>query len=138
VAAVDWFGATAVAHPAPVRTPRRDPRPARTPPAAPAARAGTRTRHQGRRLTGSIVWIALFAVLLTGVVALNVAVLRTNMGVSKLDKTEIQLQAENQALSSQVSSAASASRIETAARKLGLVPAQSTDTSYLDIGGNGK
>jgi cell division protein FtsL len=75
----------------------------------------------------------MFAVLLTGVVALNVAVLRTNMTVNKLDKQELQLRAENAALSSQVSQAASASRIESTARKLGLVPAQATDTSYLDL-----
>jgi cell division protein FtsL len=72
--------------------------------------------------------------LLVGVVALNVAVLRTNMHVSKLDKLELQLRAENQALQSQVSSAASAQRIESTARTLGLVPAPATDTSYLDLG----
>ena len=76
----------------------------------------------------------MFAVLLTGVVALNVAVLRLNMSVSKLDQQELQLRAENQALSSQVSSAASAGRIEATAHKLGLVPAPGTDTSYLDLG----
>ena len=79
------------------------------------------------------MWISAFAVLLTGVVALNVAVLRTNMAVSKLDKQELQLRAENQALQSQVSSAASARLIEATARKLGLVPAPAMDTSYLDL-----
>jgi cell division protein FtsL len=128
VAAVDWFGSTA---PLPVPAPpRRRPRPA----AQPAVRRTPRTRASGRRLTGGIVWISVFAVLLTGVVALNVAVLRTNMSVSKLDRQELQLRAENQALSSQVSSAASARRIEATARKLGLVPAPATDTSYLDLG----
>ena len=73
-------------------------------------------------------------VLLTGVVALNVAVLRTNMHVSRLDKQELQLRAENQALASQVSSAGSARRIEATARKLGLVPATAADMSYLDLG----
>jgi hypothetical protein len=68
------------------------------------------------------------------VVALNVAVLRTNMHVSRLDQQELQLRAENQALASAVSSAASARVIETTAQKLGLVPAPSTDTSYLDLG----
>jgi cell division protein FtsL len=126
VAAVDWFGAAAPdAVPA---APRRRPRPTAAP--APARR----TRAQGRRLTGGIVWISLFAVLLTGVVALNVAVLRTNMRVSRLDKVELQLRAENAALASQVSSAASARRIEATARKLGLAPAPATDTSYLDLG----
>jgi hypothetical protein len=55
------------------------------------------------------------------------------MTVSKLDKTELQLRAENAALASQVSSAASARRIEATARRLGLVPAQATDTTYLDL-----
>ena len=72
--------------------------------------------------------------LLTGVVALNVAVLRTNMNVNRLDKLELQLRAENQALASQVSSADSARRIEATARKIGLVPAPAIDTSYLDLG----
>jgi hypothetical protein len=126
VAAVDWFGATAPALPAPAR---RRPRPV----AAPAAPA-RRTRASGRRVTGGIVWISLFAVLLTGIVAVNVAVLRTNMHVSRLDKQELQLRAENQALASLVSSAASARRIESTAQKLGLVPAPATDTSYLDLG----
>jgi len=80
------------------------------------------------------VWISLFAVLLVGIVALNVAVLRTNMHVNRLDKVELQLRAENAALASQVSSAASAQRIESTARKLGLVPAPAIDTSYLDLG----
>jgi cell division protein FtsL len=130
VAAVDWFGATA---PAPVHTPsRRRPRPVAAP--AAGARRTPRTRASGRRLTGGIVWISLFAVLLVGIVALNVAVLRTNMHVNNLDKLELQLRAENQALASQVSSAASAQRIESTARKLGLIPAPATGTSYLDVG----
>jgi cell division protein FtsL len=128
VAAVDWFGAAAPALPAPTR---RRPHPAALP--APA-RSRAKRRPQSRRLTGGIVWISLFAVLLTGVVALNVAVLRTNMHVSRLDQQELQLRAENQALASDLSRAVSARRIESTAQKLGLVPAPSTDTSYLDLG----
>ena len=127
MAAVDWFGAS-VAAPAPARAPRRQ-RPAAAPARSP------RRRASGRRLTGGIVWISVFAVLLAGVVAVNVAVLRVNMSVNRLDKQELQLQAENAALASQVSSAGSAQRIEQTARKLGLVPAPATDTSYLDLAG---
>ena len=127
MAALDWFGASV---PAPAPT-----RPARARPAtAPARARAPRRRAATRRLTGGIVWISIFAVLLTGVVALNVAVLRVNMNVSKLDKQELQLRAENQALASQVSSAASAGRIEATANKLGLVPAPGTDTSYIELG----
>jgi len=123
MAAVDWF-ATDVAAP-PVRRPRT--RPQSVP--------RTRRRAPGLRLTGGIFWISAFAVLLAGVVALNVAVLRVNMSVNKLNQLQLQLQAENATLSSQVSSAGSSLRIEQAARRLGLVPAPGTDTSYLDLGG---
>jgi hypothetical protein len=117
MAALDWLGSTTVAAPAPAR-----PRP-----------RGVPRRTPQRRLTGGIFWIAAFAVLLTGVVALNVAVLRLNMTVSKLDKQQMELQAQNAALASQVSSASSAQKIEVTARRLGLVQAPGTDTSYLDL-----
>jgi hypothetical protein len=124
VAALDWFGNTAVA-PAPAPAPRR--RPA-------AAPAPARRRAPGLRLTGGIFWISAFAVLLAGVVAVNVAVLRANVGVTKLDKQVLQLQAQNAALASQVSSAGASLKIESTARRLGLVPAPGTDTSYIDLG----
>jgi cell division protein FtsL len=118
MAAVDWF-ATDVAAPPPVRRPPR---------------AVTRPRAPGRRVTGGIAWISAFAVLLAGVVALNVAVLRLNMSLDDLNKQQLDLQAQNQALASQVSSAGSSLRIEQVARRLGLVPAPASDTSYLDLG----
>jgi cell division protein FtsL len=121
VAALDWF-ATDVATPIPRRRAR------------PEAAPRPRRRAQGRRLTGGIVWITAFAVLLAGVVALNVAVLRVNMSLDRLNKQQIQLQAENTTLASQLSSAGSSLRIEQAARRLGLVPAPASDTSYLDLG----
>jgi cell division protein FtsL len=114
MAALDWFATEAVA--APVRRPRAVPR----------------VRPQ-RRLRGGIAWIAVFAVVLAGVVALNVAVLRVNMSVSRLDREQLELQAQNAALASNVSSAASAQRIEQAAHRLGLVPAPASDTSYIDL-----
>jgi len=86
------------------------------------------------RLPGGIFWISAFAVLLAGVVALNVAVLRVNMNVNDLSTQQADLQAQNQALASRLSSAGSSIRIEQAARRLGLVPALSTDTSYVDLG----
>jgi cell division protein FtsL len=121
MAAADWF-ATDVAAP-PVR--RRQARPQS------ATRPQRRTR--GRRLTGGILWIVAFAVLLVGVVAVNVAVLRANMAVNDLDKQQLELQAQNAKLASEVSSAASSLRIEQAAHRLGLVPAPSSDTSYVDV-----
>jgi hypothetical protein len=122
MAAVDWF-ATDVAAP-PVRRPR--PRPQSV--------SRARRRAPGLRLTGGILWISAFAVLLAGVVALNVAVLRVNMSVSNLTKQQLELQAQNQALAPQVSSAGSSILIERTARRLGLTPASATETSYLDLG----
>jgi len=121
MAAVDWF--TEEVAPAPVR---------RAPRARP--RAVLRARREGRRLTGGIVWISTFAVLLAGVVALNVAVLRTNMALNELNKQQLELQAQNATLASQLSSAGSSLRIEQTAHRLGLVPAQAADTSYLNLG----
>ncbi len=121
MAAVDWF-ATEVAAPPVRRAPR--PRP----------RVVPRRRAEGRRLTGGIVWISTFAVLLAGIVALNVAVLRSNMALNDLNKQQLELQAQNQTLQSQVSSAGSSLRIEQVARRLGLVPAPAANTSYLDLG----
>jgi cell division protein FtsL len=121
VAAVDWF-APEVAAPPQIRRP---PRP-RTGPVA-------RRRAQGRRLRGGIFWIAAFGLLLVGVVAINVAVLRTNMAVNNLNQQQLELQAQNATLASQVSSAGSSLRIEQVARRLGLTPAQAADTSYLDV-----
>ena len=120
MAAIDWFGTDVAAPPAP---PRARPRPVPRPRRAPA-----------RRVTGGIVWITAFAVLLAGVVALNVAVLRANMNLDRLDRQQMELQAQNAALASEVSSASSSLRIEQTARRLGLVPAPATDTSYLDLG----
>ena len=118
MAAVDWFAAEAAPAPVPVRV-RARPRP--------------RTQRAPRRVGSGIVWISAFALLLAGVVAVNVAVLRANVAVDKLDKQQLQLQAENAALASQVSSAGAAIRIERLARRFGLVPASASDTSYLDL-----
>lgn len=122
MAAVDWFASEVAAPPA-----RRPARRARSVPRA-------RRRAPGLRLTGGIFWISAFAVLLAGVVALNVAVLRVNMRVNDLDKQQLDLQAQNATLASQVSSAGSSLRIEQTALRLGLVPAPAADTSYLDLG----
>lgn len=124
MAAVDWFAAEAVAAPAPARRRAR-------PVAAPKPR--TRARRRTRRVTPGILWISAFALLLAGVVAVNVAVLRANVAVNKLDQRQVELQNQNQALASQVSSAIASIRIEQAARRFGLVPAATADTSYLDL-----
>lgn len=125
MSAVDWFAQAEVA--APVRAPAR-----RRPPAKRrAAPARTRRKPTQRRVRAHIVWMILFALLLAGVVAVNVAVLRAHVAVTRLDEQRAMLQAQNQALASRLSAASSAPRIEAAAQRLGMVQAPAADTSYL-------
>jgi hypothetical protein len=76
-----------------------------------------------RRVTGGVLSIAIVAALLAGVVATNVAVLRLNVKL-----------AQNAQLSSQLSSAASAPRIQKlAAKRLGWQQATSDQTTYFKL-----
>ena len=127
MAAVDWFAQAEVAQPAPAR-----PRPRRAV-QRPAASVRSRRRPAHRRVRAHIVWMVLFALLLSGVVAVNVAVLRAHVAVTRLDEQRSQLQAQNQALASQLSAASSAPRVEAAAHRMGFVQAQATDMTYLDL-----
>jgi hypothetical protein len=102
-------------------------------PALPAPRPRRAARPAPRRgLAGGVVWIGLLAVLLVGVVALNVAVLRLNMKLEELGQARLELEAQNALLSSKVSSAVAPPVIERRARnELGLVPA--ADPTYVDL-----
>jgi cell division protein FtsB len=83
-------------------------------------------------VAGSVVWIAVVATLLAGIVALNVAVLRLNVQVEELDRTRQELIARRAQLASELSQAAAAGRIEALGRtRLGLV--EPTDTTYLRL-----
>ena len=97
----------------------------------PAPRAVKRPQ---RRVTSGVVWIGVVAVLLAGVVALNVAVLRLNMQLDRLARERADLRAQNAALSVQLSSQASAPRIQRlAAKRLGYVQATPDQTSYVTL-----
>jgi len=127
VAAADsWFAHAEIAEPATAPRPRRAA-------ARPTAPVRSRRRHAHRRVRLPIVWMTVFALLLAGVVAVNVAVLRAHVAVSKLDQEQAKLEAENQALASRLSAASSAPRIEAAAHRLGLVQAPATAVTYLDL-----
>ena len=130
MAAVDWFAHAEVAEPLPAR-PRR--KPARRAGQRPARSVRSRRRFTQRRVRGHIVWMILFALLLAGVVAVNVAVLQAHLAISRLDDQRARLEARNQALASEVSAANSAPRIEAAARRLGLIQAPAGSTSYVDL-----
>ena len=107
--------------------------PRRRPRSEPKRRPSARARRRG--LAGGVVWIAVTAVLLTGVVALNVAVLRLNVRLDKLNSERTRLRAEKQELASQLGMAAASPRIELQARKqLGLVQANPSETTYVRLG----
>ena len=116
---------TAVA--APARRPARRGRPKQQARSRP--RAATRPG-----LLGGIVWIVLVAVLLGGVVALNVAVLQLNVRLQEANAQKADVRAQNVALAGRLSSAGSAPQVASAAeRKLGLVPAAPDQTTYVDL-----
>lgn len=111
----------------PAPRPRSRPRPKPAPP---------KRKPQARRgVAGGVVWIVIVAVLLAGVVALNVAVLQLNVRLDKLDTQRAQLRAEKQALASQLSMAAASPRIQLQGQKqFGLVPANPAETTYVRLG----
>jgi cell division protein FtsL len=135
VAAADWFARAEAVEPAPARPRTR--RPAVQRPAAPV-RSRRKAKATQRRVRGHIVWMILFALLLFGVVFLNVAVLRAHVAVTHLDQKRTQLQNENEVLASRLSTASSAPKIENAAHRLGLVLASAGATSYLDLAPHGR
>ena len=93
-----------------------------------------RLRKKRSRMTGGVIWIAVLAVLLAGVVALNVAVLRLNMRYDKLGRTKVELSAQNADLQSQLSSGAATQKIQQEARsELGLVAANPDTTKYIKL-----
>ena len=85
-------------------------------------------------MASGVVWIVVTAVLLAGVVALNVAVLRLNVQLDKVNAERTRLRAEKQALRAEVSAAAASPRIQALARKQGLVPVDPTQTTYVRLG----
>lgn len=100
----------------------------------PKPRPAPRVVKRQRRVAGGIVWIGVVAALLAGVVALNVAVLRLNMKLDHLARERADLRAQNAALSVQLSSQASAPRIQRlAAKRLGYVQATPDQTSYVTL-----
>jgi cell division protein FtsL len=102
---------------------------------APRTRATPRPRPRTqRRVTGGVLWIGILAVLLSGVVAMNVTVLRLNMTLDRLGRERANLRADNAQLFSQLSSAAAAGRIQALAiKRLGYVPATPEQTTYVQL-----
>ncbi len=99
------------------------------------ARSAATARRRSWALGGGIVWIALLAVLLAGVVAVNVAVLRLNLQLDAVGRERTELKTEIARLRSDISSAAATTRIERLAEgELGLVEVEPEDTTYIQLG----
>jgi len=114
-------------------------RPAPRPQASRAAPQRTRRKAAQRSVRGGIVWIVALAALLTGVVAVNVAVLRQNMQLESYTSERAQLRDQNLELRSKLSRTSSPSYIERIAQKrLGLVLAGSDQTTYIRLNAGGK
>jgi|SRR5579862_7352308 len=122
-----WFAPAAVADALP--TPRTGKRAS-----APAKPRAKQRQRRSLRVRAPLVWMVVFAVLLVGVVAVNVAVLRAHVSVNDLDQKITQLQQQNATLASQYARATAAPRVEAAARRAGAVPATSTNTTVIDMG----
>ena len=74
-----------------------------------------------RRLsTSGMVWTLVLTVLLAGIVALNVAALRTSIEIGKVNGEVRQLQQQNRALQAQQTKLSSADRISRMARHYGM------------------
>jgi hypothetical protein len=115
---------------APVSVPRGRPRRPQ-----PQTRARAKQQH---KVASGVLWIAVFGVLLAGVVAINVAVLRENVTLNHLTKSRGSLRADNADLLSKISTQLSVGRVQTAARRQGFVPALPGDTSYVAIAAHAK
>ena len=97
-------------------------------------RGSATAERRSRALAGGLVWIVLFGVLLSGVVAVNVAVLRLNLELDSSGRERSELRADIAGLRSQLSSASATARIEKRAEKeLGLVKADPDSTVFLRL-----
>ena len=102
--------------------------------ARPRRRSATRTRARPRLLGGGILWIVAFAVLLAGVVAVNVTVLRLNLELDRVGNERSELKADVARLRSELSSTASSAQIvRTATTDLGLERADPDTTVFVRL-----
>ncbi len=100
--------------------------------ARPTARPSSR-----RRVDRGVVWIAALAVVLAGVVAVNVAVLQLNVRLDEYGRERVQLRDDTARLRAQLSSTGASARVSTRARtELGLVEADPATTAYVRLGGS--
>ena len=102
--------------------------------ARPKRKSSARTK---RRVDRGVLWIAGLAVVLAGVVAVNVAVLQLNVRLDEYGRERVQLRDDNARLRAQLSSTAASARVSSRAKtELGLVEADSSTTAYVRLPGS--
>lgn len=104
--------------------------------ARPRRTSGRRPARRGAwSVGGGVVWIVFLAVLLSGVVAVNVSVLRLNLERDQVGRERAELKTDIAQLRSELSSVAATSRIEKLAqRDLGMVRSDPDRTTYVRLG----
>lgn len=128
----------------PVPGPRRVSGPTRTRPAAATAAPGilvgaaglARTLPDSRaldRLIRGRTWVAVIAVALIGIVAMQVHMLGLNAGIGRAVEKATTLEQQNTALRLEVSRLGSGDRIATEAQQLGLVMPNAGEVRYTDV-----
>jgi len=101
---------------------------------AEAHAAPRRARLPRAGFSGAVVWIIVVGLLLAGVVAINVLVLRLNVELDELRRSRAELKADIAGTRAQLSSASANARIESeAATKLGLIAADPNATTYVPL-----
>jgi cell division protein FtsL len=83
------------------------------------------------------IWIPLLGVLLVGIVAMQVAILKLNAGVGAAIQQTTSLQSRNDALRESVTGLSNEQRIETIAARHGMVMAPPDSVKFLHPGGSG-
>jgi hypothetical protein len=119
-----------VAAPAPQRL-RSRPSADTKPPSVQAV--GRRGARSGRSLTGGMLWVLTLAGLFGGIVALNVATLRANLEINRLQDAQQQVQAQNDLLASRVALLSGPARIDVLAARMGMVQATPSAGDFLRL-----
>ena len=115
----------------PVR-PRAVPAPAGGATASVVTRARAAADHRLLdRLLRSRAWIWALGILLGGIVAMQVSLLKLNSGISRAVETTATLERQNGALENAIGRLGATTRIQTGAKSLGLVMPAPADVTYL-------
>jgi cell division protein FtsL len=108
--------------------------PARRKAAQAAPKAVRRSRPRRRRVTaGGLAWVAVLAALMFGIVALNVAALRSSIDVSRMRDRVQQLERQNGLLRNQTINLSNPYAIGRRARGYGMVPADAITTKHVRL-----